>query len=165
MAEPLYDQVMQQLEQAVGLYYRLILVVAPRGAGKTVALQEVAARTGALVMNVNLALSQRMLELTERQRSLRVPRLLEEIAGQTDREIVVLDNLEILFDVALKLDPLRLLQGLARHRTVVAAWNGSIEGDYMTYAVPGHPEYRRYPVRDFLVARPEGSTGRAEKYY
>jgi len=158
MAEPLYDQVMQQLEQAVGLYYRLILVVAPRGAGKTVALQEVAARTGALVMNVNLALSQRMLELTERQRSLRVPRLLEEIAGQTDREIVVLDNLEILFDVALKLDPLRLLQGLARHRTVVAAWNGSIEGDYMTYAVPGHPEYRRYPVRDFLVARPEGST-------
>ena len=157
MAEPLYDQVMQQLEQAVGLYYRLILVVAPRGAGKTMALQEVAARTGALVMNVNLALSQRMLELTERQRSLRVPRLLEEIAGQTDREIVVLDNLEILFDVALKLDPLRLLQGLARHRTVVAAWNGSIEGDYMTYAVPGHPEYRRYPVRDFLVARPEGS--------
>jgi len=157
MAEPLYDQVMQQLEQAVGLYYRLILVVAPRGAGKTMALQEVAARTGALVMNVNLALSQRMLELTERQRSLRVPRLLEEIAGQIDREIVVLDNLEILFDVALKLDPLRLLQGLARHRTVVAAWNGSIEGDYMTYAVPGHPEYRRYPVRDFLVARPEGS--------
>jgi len=163
MAEPLYDQVMQQLDQAVGLYYRLILVVAPKGAGKTMALQEVAARTGALVINVNLALSQRMLELTERQRSLRVPRLLEEIAGQTDREIVVLDNLEILFDVALKLDPLRLLQGLARQRTVVAAWNGSIEGDYMTYAAPGHPEYRKYPVRDFLVASPEGSTWRAEK--
>lgn len=158
MIQPLYDQVMQQLEQAAGLYYRLMLVVALRGAGKTVTLQEVAARTGALVINVNLALSQRMLDLTERQRSLRVPRLLEEITGQTDREIVVLDNLEILFDVALKLDPLRLLQGLARHRTVVAAWNGSIEGDYMTYAVPGHPEYRRYPVRDFLVARPAGST-------
>ena len=157
MAEPLYTQVMLQLEQADGLYYRLMLVVAPRGAGKTVALQEVATRTGALVINVNLALSQRMLDLTERQRSLRVPRLLEEITGQADREFVVLDNVEILFDVALKLDPLRLLQGLARHRTVVAAWNGSIEGDYMTYAVPGHPEYRRYPVRDFLVARPEGS--------
>ena len=158
MAEPLYNQVMQQLEPVAGLYYRLILVVAPRGAGKTMALQEVAARTGALVMNVNLALSQRMLALTERQRSLRVPRLLEESTGQAARELVVLDNLEILFDVALKLDPLRLLQGLARHRTVVAAWNGSMEGDYMTYAVPGHPEYRRYPVRDFLVARPEGST-------
>src|SRR6266849_1014080 len=148
MGEPLYNQVMLQLEQAAGLYYRLMLMVAPRGAGKTVALQEVAARTGALAINVNLALSQRMLE---------------EITGQTDRELVVLDNLEMLFEVALKLDPLRLLQGLARQRTVVAAWNGSIEGDYMTYAVPGHPEYRRYPVRDFLVASPEGSTWRAEK--
>ena len=158
MAEPLYNQVMRQLAQVAGLYHRLMLVVAPKGAGKTVVLQEVAARTGALVTNVNLELSQRMLDLTERQRSLRVPRLLEDIAGQTDRELIVLDNLEILFHVALKLDPLRLLQGLSRHRTVVAAWNGSIEGDYMTYAVPGHPEYRRYPVRDFLVARPEGAT-------
>jgi hypothetical protein len=148
---------MLQLEQVAGLYYRLILVVAPRGAGKTMALQEVAARTCALVININWALSQRMLDQTERQRSLRVPRLLEEITGQANKELVVLDNLEILFDVALKLDPLRLLQGLSRHRTVVAAWNGSIEGDYMTYAVPGHPEYRRYPVRDFLVARPDVS--------
>ena len=158
MAEPLYNQVMRQLAQAPGLYYRLVLVVAPKGAGKTVALQEVAAGTGTLVINVNLELSQRMLDLTERQRSLRVLRFLEEITGQTDREIVVLDNLEILFDVALKLDPLRLLQGLSRHRTVVAAWNGSIEGDYITYAVPGHPEYRRYPIRDFLVASPAGAT-------
>jgi len=158
MVEPLYNQVMRQLAQAPGLYYRLVLVVAPKGAGKTVALQEVAAGTGTLVINVNLELSQRMLDLTERQRSLRVLRFLEEITGQTDREIVVLDNLEILFDVALKLDPLRLLQGLSRHRTVVAAWNGSIEGDYITYAVPGHPEYRRYPIRDFLVASPAGAT-------
>jgi hypothetical protein len=158
MAEPLYNQVMLQLEQTARLYYRLMLVVAPKGAGKTAALQEVAAQTGALVINVNLALSQRLLDLTERQRSLRIPRLLEEITAQADRELVGLDNLEILFDVALKLDPLRLLQGLSRHRTVVAAWNGSIEGNYMTYAAPGHPEYRRYPVRDFLVARPEGST-------
>jgi len=158
MAEPLYNQVMRQLDQVAGLYYRRTLVVAPKGAGKTLALQEIAAQTGSLAINVNLALSQRMLDLTERQRSLRVPRLLEEITGQADREPVVLDNLEILFDVALKLDPLRLLQGLSRHRTLVAAWNGSIEGDYMTYAAPGHPEYRRYPVRDFLIARPEGST-------
>ena len=158
MVEPLYNQVMRQLAQVAGLYHRLVLVVAPRSAGKAAALQEVATRTGAMVMNVNLTLSQRMLDLTERQRSLRLARLLEEITGTTAKEVVVLDNLEILFDVALKLDPLRLLQGLARHRTVVAAWNGSIEGDSVTYAVPGHPEYRRYPVRDFLVARPEGST-------
>jgi len=27
---------------------------------------------------------------------------------------------------------------------VVAAWNGSSDDQQLTYAVPGHPEYRRY---------------------
>jgi hypothetical protein len=30
----------------------------------------------------------------------------------------------------------------------------SFDSDYMTYAVPDHPEYRRYRVRDFLVIYP-----------
>ena len=69
--------------------------------------------------------------------------------------MILLDNIEILFDVGLKQDPLRLLQGLSRNKTVVAAWNGTIVEDSLTYAAPAHPEYRRYPMRDFLVASPE----------
>ena len=57
--------------------------------------------------------------------------------------------------LGLKQDPLKLLQGISRNKTVVAAWNGTIVDDYFTYAAPGHPEYRRYPMRDFLVVSPE----------
>jgi len=99
-----------------------------------------------------------MLELTERQRALQLPRLLREIVDDAASEVVLLDNLEILFDVSLKQDPLRLLQGLSRNKTVVAAWNSSIDNDHMTYAVPDRPEYQRYLVRDFLVASPEVAT-------
>ena len=99
-----------------------------------------------------------MLDLTERQRALQLPLLLREIIKNTSDEVVLLDNTEILFDVFLKQDPLRLLQGLSRNKTVVAAWNGSIDGDHMIYAVPDHPEYRRYRVRDFLVASLEVTT-------
>lgn len=152
MAEPLADQVMRKIKQAAELYHRLMLVVAPAGAGKTTALTYVKERIGAPLVNVNLELSRRMLELTERQRALQLPRLLREIVDDAAGEVVLLDNLEILFDVSLRQDPLRLLQGLSRNKTVVAAWNGSIEKDHMTYAVPDHPEYRRYLVRDFLVA-------------
>ena len=95
-----------------------------------------------------------MLDLTERQRALQLPQLLREVINDTAGEVVLFDNIEILFDVSLKQDPLRLLQGLSRNKTVVAAWNGSIDGDHMIYAVPDHPEYRRYIVRDFLVASP-----------
>ena len=158
MAEPLADQVMRKIKQAAELYHRLMLVVAPAGAGKTTALTSVKERIGAPLVNVNLELSCRMLELTERQRALQLPRLLSKIVDDTASDVVLLDNLEILFDVSLQQDPLRLLQGLSRNKTVVAAWNGSIDKDHMTYAVPDHPEYRRYLVRDFLVASPEVTT-------
>ena len=154
MAEPLADQVVRKIEQADELYHRLMLVVAPSGAGKTTALKEVRERAGVPLINVNLDLSRRMLDLTERQRALRLPRLLMEIVNDAAGDVVLLDNIEILFDISLKQDPLRLLQGLSRNKTVVVAWNGSIDSDHMTYAVPDHPEYRRYMVRDFLVIYP-----------
>jgi ATPase family associated with various cellular activities (AAA) len=145
---------MRQIDQAAMLYHRLILVVAPSGAGKTKALQEVAKRAGVRCINVNLELSRQLLDFTERQRALQVSRVLSDIVGKHDEQVVLLDNMEVLFDVSLKQDPLRCLQGLSRHRTVVAAWNGTIEHGYLIYAAPDHPEYRRYPAGDLLVVSP-----------
>ncbi len=64
---------------------------------------------------------------------------------------MVLDNLELLFDVELKQDPLRLLQHISRNRNVVAAWNGHVDGGKLTYAEPGHPEYREYKAKELLL--------------
>ena len=56
-------------------------------------------------------------------------------------EVVVLDNLEMLFDTGLEVEPLRLLQVVSRNRTIVASWNGSYRAETLTYAEPGHPEF------------------------
>jgi ABC-type hemin transport system ATPase subunit len=151
MPEPLADKVLKKIDEVRELYHRLILMVGPAGSGKTSTLQEVSASTSSPIINVNLELSRRMLDLTERQRALQLPRLLGEIVGEVTGELVLLDNIEMLFDVHLKQDPLRLLQGLSRNKTVVAAWNGSIVDGHITYAVPNHPEYRRYPIRDLVL--------------
>jgi hypothetical protein len=155
MAEPLADRVIKRIGHAAELYHRLVMLVAPAGAGKTAALQDVHARTSAPLVNVNLELSRRMLDLTERQRALQLPRLLSEIVGASAAEVILLDNVEVLFDVSLKQDPLRLFQGLSRNQTVVVAWSGSIVGEHMVYATPEHTEYKRYLLRDFLVVTPE----------
>ncbi|HAK59471.1 MAG TPA: BREX-3 system P-loop-containing protein BrxF [Nitrospiraceae bacterium] len=158
MAEPLADQIIRKSKQIAELYHRLMLVVATAGAGKTTALQDVRDRTSAPLLNVNLELSRRMLDLTERQRALQLPRLLQEVIGNGNEEMILLDNIEIIFDVGLKQDPLRLLQGLSRNKTVVVAWNGTIIDGFLTYGEPAHPEYRRYPIRDFFVATPDVTT-------
>ena len=156
MTSHLYEAVNEKIGHAASLYHRLVLVVGAVGAGKTAALKDIAACTGAPLINVSLDLSRRLLDLTERQRPLRVPRLLEQIVTETERDVVLLDNVELLFDVALRQDPLRLLQGLSRSRTVVAAWTGSAEDGHIRYAAAGHPEYRRYPVDAILVAGADG---------
>jgi len=158
MPEPLADQIMRKVKQAAALYYRLLLVVAPASAGKTIALQDIRDRTGAPLVSVNLELCRQMLDLTERQRALQLPRLLRDIVGNGDDEMILLDNTEVIFAVRLKQDPLRLLQGLSRNKTVVAAWNGALTEDSLTYAAPTHPEYRCYPKRDLLVASLEATT-------
>lgn len=154
MAEPIAAEVMQSIDLAAGLYYRLVVIVAPAGAGKTAALQEVRDRLGAPLLNVNLELSRRMLDLTTRQRALQLPSLLAELVGVGKAGVVLLDNIELLFDISLKQDPMRLLQGLSRNRTVVAAWSGSIQGEHLVYATPDHPEHKRYSARDCLVVAP-----------
>ena len=158
MAEPLADKIMRKVKQLDELYHRLMLVVAPSGAGKTTALQDVRDRTGAPLVNVNLELSRLMLDLTQRQRALQLPRLLREIVDKDAGKMTLLDNIELLFDVGLKQDPLRLLQGLSRNKTVVASWNGAIIDGFLTYAEPAHPEFRRYSVHDFLIVHPDAAT-------
>ena len=155
MAEPLAEQVIRNIDEARGLYHRLVLVVAPAGAGKTAALRDVRRRLGAPLLNANLELSLRMLELTERQRVLQLPRIFAELVGEAGADVVLLDNIEILFDVSLKQDPLRLLQGVSRNKTLVVAWNGTVEHGRLTYAAPGHPEFHECPTEGLLIATPE----------
>jgi hypothetical protein len=155
MAEPLSARIMRLIPQAMHMYHRLVLVVAPLGAGKTAALREVAQQTGYNYINVNLELSRCMLELTQRQRQLQVSRLLRDIICTAHDQAVWLDNLEILFDVSLKLDPLRCLQDVARDQTIVAAWNGAVIAGHLTYATPEHLEYRRHALEDLVVVCPE----------
>lgn len=159
MADPLPEQIVRKIGEVASLYYRLLLVVAAEGSGKTAALQAVSDQIGMPRINVNLELSRRLLDLTQRQRALHVQRLLQEIVADAASDVVLLDNIEILFDPKLQQDPLRCLQQLARHRTVVAAWGGAVVGDdprtaVLTYAAPGHPEYRRYPTGDLVIVTP-----------
>lgn len=151
---PCVAALLEAIERVTALYHRLVLFVSPAGTGKTAVLHTVSHTTGASLLNVNLALSSRMLDLTERQRALQVHRLLTELISVEKGDVVLLDNIEILFEASLKQDPLRLLQGLSRNRTVVASWGGHVDDGQLVYAIPGHPEHRRYPVSDLTIVWP-----------
>ncbi len=100
---------------------------------------------------MNLLLSERLLELTVRQRALRVARIVDDIVTECGGDPVMLDNIEMLFHPDLKQDPLRLLQSLSRNRTIVATWRGAFQRGALTYASPDHPEFRRFDDPQALI--------------
>jgi hypothetical protein len=159
MAAALSQRIADQVPGAATAYHRLILVTGPPRTGKTTALRELHADHSWPVININLSLSERLLELTTRQRSLKVAGILGKLAKEVDADVVILDNTEVLFSLELKQDPLRLLQGLSRNRTVIAAWAGEHQGSKLTYAESGHPEYRPYSNPDAIIVATEAVPG------
>ncbi|MBW2072832.1 MAG: BREX-3 system P-loop-containing protein BrxF [Deltaproteobacteria bacterium] len=155
MNETIFSQIVSKIEEAAVHYYRLVLVVGSADSGKTDAVRKVAGQKDIPLLNVNLEMSRLLLDLTARQRAIRLPRLMGDLLGATESQVVLLDNTEILFDPLLQQDPLRLLQNLSRNRTLVATWNGILKDGCLVYAEPGHPEYRRYPIGDFLLVSTE----------
>ncbi len=153
MSTPLAVQIQDVLPRTQDAYYKLVLAVGPAHSGKTASLTELSARHSWPRLNVNLRLSERLLDLTHRQRAARVASILDDMIRAEKSDVVLLDNIELLFAEELAQDPLRLLQSLSRNRTIVAVWPGSFSGTYLSYARPGHPESRRYQTPQAVIVK------------
>lgn len=151
----LADGLLKKMAQVNELYYRLILLVSEVEEESKIDLNKLAEQTGLHRVNVSLEMSRRMLDLTRRKRALRAADILADITGGHEADGFLLENMELLFNPVLKQDPLRLLQKLSHSRLIVALWNGEVDGQYLIYAKPDHPEYRRYPTKDLVILKLE----------
>ena len=99
-------------------------------------------------LNLNLVLSVRLLELPSQQRPAQAPIMLDDLLK--GEPLLWIYNIELLFDPILQLEPLRALKAASRSRTLLVLWPGASENDGLTYAKPGHPEYKRYGPPDLM---------------
>jgi len=143
--------VAERLARLASAYYRIVLVVAPPGGGKTSLLRRFRDHDGLPLVNLGLELSRRLLGLTRRQRRLQAADLVADILDGPSGDAVLVDDTEIIFEPSLKLNPLGLLQTVSRRRSLVWSCPGSLDGGQLVYAYPGHPEYHRIPVGEFQV--------------
>ena len=142
-----------KLERLIGeigdLNSKLILLVGPSRSGKTQLLRQLSARLNIEPLNVGLELARRLAATPNNKRGFSAGELLREIAllepsGERTEAPLLLDNLELLFEPSLQINPLDLVRRLAHSRRVVAVWPGERRGDRLIYADMGHPEYRDY---------------------
>lgn len=139
------------LAQAAARYHKIALVVGPPGSGKTALLRALAEQQNMPLLNLGLALGAKLLPLTARERKLDASDIITDLFDSQESPALAVDNTEIVFDRALMLNPLGLLQAVSRTRLLVWSWNGSLEDNHVIYAYPGHPEYQRLPARDMTL--------------
>ncbi len=151
MTNDILTRLTEAVAQAGHSFHRLVLLVGPSGTGKTAILRQLAESQGGHYLNINLQLSQRLLELPRSKRPRQVDRILNTLTDEPQSGLLILDNLEIIFDRSLQLDPLRLLKAASRKHTLVAAWSGTMQDGVLSYAEPDHPEYKSYRDVDVLV--------------
>ena len=136
-----------KLEQLLGdigdLNSKLILLIGPSNGGKTKLLRQLGAKLHIEPINVSLELGRRLAAMPNSKRGLSVGELLREIAEKERTEdTLLLDNLELLFEPGLHINPLHLVKLLAHSKRIVAVWPGELRADRLSYAEMGHPEYR-----------------------
>lgn len=141
----------RRVEDVATLNSKLILLVGAPRSGKTELLKALAERRQLGVVNVGAVLGQMLLEVPSGRRHAEAGDLFKDVAtAHAVDGLILFDNIELMFDRSLKLNPLDLLKRQAHVRRVVAAWPGDLTAGRLTYAAMGHPEYQDYGV-DGLV--------------
>jgi hypothetical protein len=142
---------LEKLDQVVdeigSLNSKLILLIGPPRSGKTRLLDDLGKRRQLPILNVGAALGRQLLAVPIARRHLETATLLKDLATRhAAGDLVLLDNIELLFDQTLHLNPLDLLKRQAHVRRVVAVWPGELNDNRLSYATMGHPEHQDYDV-------------------
>jgi hypothetical protein len=144
-------QLLRLVDEIGALQSKLVLLIGEPHSGKTTLLRFLAKNKGVKPLNIGALLGARLAGIPQRQRHLQTTTLLRELADlHASGDLLLMDNIEILFDRSLQLDPLELLKRHAHSRRVVAVWPGQLQGDVktgrLTYADMGHPEHQDYSL-------------------
>ena len=151
MSIALIDKLSDSIGVASKLYNKLVIVITDNNSDRSKLLSGISKRFQAPLININAELSRLLLDLTNRQRMLQLPQILSKMIANSNSKTVVLDNIEILFDVSLQQDPIRLLKDLSRDLTIITGWVGKVKNNCISYAIPEHPEFHQYTIHDFLL--------------
>ncbi|MBY6083623.1 BREX-3 system P-loop-containing protein BrxF [Ruegeria arenilitoris] len=145
------DRLERLVEDVSTAHSKLVLLIGEPGTGKSRLLGSLAERRTTSVLNAGAALGRELLTIPRSRRHLHAAEIFRNLAhGIGSDELLLVDNIEILFDRTLKLNPLDLLKRQAQSYRTVAAWPGKLRQNRLTYAETGHPEHQDYAI-DGLV--------------
>ncbi len=143
-----------KLEEIDNVFHnQLILLVGPSKSGKTSILREINNYNANkyIYINLGLSLSKMLLELTIQERRSNLMKILLNFISKQKEENMLIDNMEILFDSQLYINPMKCLITLSKlKKMTVVSWSGLYEPSQgiLTYGEINHPEYQSHKIKE-----------------
>ena len=139
------DELDHLVDEIASVHSKLIVLIGPPRTGKTALLRALAKRRNASLLGIGTSLGSRLSAIPQKQRHLQANGILRELADQHAKDdLLLIDNIELLFDRTLHLDPLDLLKRHAHAFRMVAVWPGELSNGRLCYAPLQHAEHREY---------------------
>jgi hypothetical protein len=95
-------------------------------------------------LSVGQVLGEGLLSVAPRHRPRTAPRILAQAISEHQPGPVLCIDIDLLFEPALQLDPLRLITDASRLTALVITWPGTFQDGVLAYAVPEHSHYRAW---------------------
>ena len=128
----------------------VVLIVGKPGSGKSKVLRELDAMRGWKYVDSRTLLNSDFMELPPKARAAEAAITIGKQLERKGAQVILLDNIQVLFTPLLQLEPLDLLRNLSRKQTIVAAWPGDYQdGCLVIVRSPG--EVREYPAEGLQI--------------
>lgn len=136
--------------------HKLVILLGDFGSGKTRLLKELAPELGAVYLNLNLHLSERLLTIPRSRYSdgVRVHGLIDELCDELspDGRPLFVDNVELLFSPEVgRINPVDTFKRMSRQRQVVLALPARRQGNHAVYSALGRDDYMTIPLESYAV--------------
>ncbi|MBA3945734.1 MAG: BREX-3 system P-loop-containing protein BrxF [Herpetosiphonaceae bacterium] len=129
-------------------YYPCCLLVHPDVAQLQQTGEQLKAQYGWPEFHLGRTVSEQLLTVSKDRRSGATYGLITDALRQRQPGPIICTAIDLLFEPALALDPLRLLRDASRVAPMIVTWPGRFANNVLTYAEPAHAYYRSWSQPD-----------------
>lgn len=143
-----YLSVRASVDQVCYAHYRLVWVTGGSSAARSSFLRGYAELHPCPSLNIGRMLSTAIIDQATPLRSASAEEAFYDMLHTSDSDVLCLDHLEILFDEALMLKAVDLVQNASRRFVLIASWPGTADSCGLIFGPADHPTYFRISLSE-----------------
>lgn len=101
-------------------------------------------------VSVNTAIAQELLGIREKSRTMKLEQCFSNVLASLPENVIIKD-LDVLFNPSYKIDILKMLVNVYKHKHFSIVWNGSVCDEKLIYGEEGFLDYKSYDINDYDI--------------